>query len=640
MSESNDHASDSGSDVNWPLDNSIERQNHDQVVFENVADQYVKGEDVTAFFTILEDVKVNVQGDHIGLLRVGCTNVKDCLTLAPVEYNPSATATSTRHGTATFPSASLPVTDDEFYQFCYVVQTNKFLGTSIPFQLNCSLDDIDLLSGLTSNVSSEKSRKTNTDGLISFADTDNDDIVVIHTKRMLTEEKLRQENRKLLSINRRLEQQNDECKTKLDLLEAKSNEYINTIQNDMQTLAISHKVTIDELSARTRLENKLRAEYDACRSLCSQYQAEALQFAERCRTLEDAHTQSNSESNQLRSQLAVTSQLSKDQATQLVDLERRLMQTNETLKAAGIRQMQLESQIRDQRLTTEKHQISLNAQLEAYAKQNAQQDNQLNALETANELLKEELSSLQGDNHCLSLLAKQEKELCKDLEEQLNNQSVQHRRENEQAHLELETLRTELAELKSNQQTCTGLKISLGEVEKRCVKHQKAELESKRQLTGYQRFVADLQHEIEDLTERLSAGAEEYKILFRKHAALEQRLIEMASRGKPITTPTTTLSSETGLNEEALVTLLRNSYELQQQDQQIKTDEDDEDENDDEEEDQGEAEKKTAATTTNSVPPSVMTTSGEITECPMCYWEFPKHLTLDEKKEHIDHHFT
>jgi hypothetical protein len=44
--------------------------NHDQVVFENVADQYVKGENVIAHFTILHDIQVNPDEDQIGLLRV------------------------------------------------------------------------------------------------------------------------------------------------------------------------------------------------------------------------------------------------------------------------------------------------------------------------------------------------------------------------------------------------------------------------------------------------------------------------------------------------------------------------------------------------------------------------------------------
>jgi hypothetical protein len=70
MSETNDQSSDTSSDLNWPMDAVIEGQQLDRVVFENVADQYVKGEDVTAFFTILHEIKVNADEDQIGLLRV------------------------------------------------------------------------------------------------------------------------------------------------------------------------------------------------------------------------------------------------------------------------------------------------------------------------------------------------------------------------------------------------------------------------------------------------------------------------------------------------------------------------------------------------------------------------------------------
>lgn len=76
--------------------------------------------------------------------------------------------------------------------------------------------------------------KPGSDGLIALADHDNDDLVVIHTKRMLVEEKLRQENRQLLETNRRLEHQKDECKAKFDSLDAKSNEYITKVKSEMQ----------------------------------------------------------------------------------------------------------------------------------------------------------------------------------------------------------------------------------------------------------------------------------------------------------------------------------------------------------------------------------------------------------------------
>jgi hypothetical protein len=70
MTESTDQYSDTGSDLNWPLDHTMERQNFDQVVFENVADQYVKGDDVTAFFTVVHDTKDNSDEHEIGLFRV------------------------------------------------------------------------------------------------------------------------------------------------------------------------------------------------------------------------------------------------------------------------------------------------------------------------------------------------------------------------------------------------------------------------------------------------------------------------------------------------------------------------------------------------------------------------------------------
>ncbi len=100
---------------------------------------------------------------------MGCTNIKKCITYAPVKFN---TSESMRHGTAIFPSSSLSVTNDEFYQFCYINKNSKNLGTSIPFQLNCALDDIDLLS----NISGERSK---TNSLVEF--DDNDDILIIHS---------------------------------------------------------------------------------------------------------------------------------------------------------------------------------------------------------------------------------------------------------------------------------------------------------------------------------------------------------------------------------------------------------------------------------------------------------------------------
>jgi hypothetical protein len=131
--------------------------------------------------------------------------------------------------------------------------------------------------------------------------------------------------------------------------------------------------------------------------------------------LETAHNHILSDTNQIRSQLAVTSQLTKDQATQIIDLERRLMQSNELLKTSSQRQALLEQQLRDLRLTSEKHQLSMQGQLDEQSKQAIQREDQIIALESINNLLKEELNSLKVDNEYLSSIAKQDKDLAEEL---------------------------------------------------------------------------------------------------------------------------------------------------------------------------------------------------------------------------------
>lgn len=587
---------------------------HDQVVFENIPDQYAKGEDVKVQFTTVHEISTKENEDQIAILRVGSANIQECLVYAPVEIE-----SSVHHGKATFPSSCLPTTDDEFYQFVYLSKKRKCLGSSIPFQLNCSIVDIDLLSQAMSDNSTQL--KSASDALIAFNDHDNEDLLVIHTKTMLVEEKLRQENRQLVELNRRLEKQKDECKTKLDELEIKSNEYITKTQNELQNLSGKHKATIEELSTRQRLEAKLRAEYDACRALCNQYQSEALQFAERCRVVEETNAKLSTENNRLRSQMTMSKQLVEEQNVQILDLEKHLSESSDALKAANQYQTQLEQQLRDLRLTNEKYQLSMQGQVDIYTKQISQQEDQLHALESANSLLKEELNSMKNDNIFLVSMTKQDKHVAKELQQEIQQITETYRNERDQLKKEMDSIRKELDEAKVNEQNYNQLKISFNEIEKRCVKHQKSEIDVKKQLTAHKEFINELQQQIQDLTERLLAGSDEYKTLYRKYATLQRSL---SQNNQP-----TTLSNETGLNEEALVTLLRNSYELQQQ-KDDENDDDNENEDEDEETKQDEKDNETKQT------PIV---TEEIRECPMCYWEFPKHFTLEGKKEHIENHF-
>jgi chromosome segregation ATPase len=608
MAEINDQLSDTSSDLNWPIDHPMEGQQHDRVVFENVADQYVRGQDVIAYFTILQDIKVNLNEDQIGLLRVGCTNIKECLTYAAVQFAPSTTG-AVRCGTATFPSSSLPVTDDEFYQFCYIINKTKNLGSSIPFQLNCAPDDIDILS----NTPVAKAKN---DGLIALADNDNDDIVIIHTKSRLTEDKLRQENRHLLDINRRLELQKEEYQAKLETIEIRQQEKMNKLNLHIEGLIIAQKKVAEEVRVLRESEAKLQADYDTCRSLCDKYQNEAAQYAERCRVFEDAQNHLSTDANQIRSQLAVTSQLAKDQATQIIDLERRLMQANELTKAANQRNTVLEQQLRDLQIVSEKYQRSSQGQIQEYANKIAQLQEQINEFQIKNNLLNDEINNIKDENRNLTRKSEEDNNLI----EELQQQTKQSQEENETLQNEIKKVQKETNENNVDQQAYMALKISCDEIKKRCLKYQKGEVEAKRQLTGYQSFINDLQREVQDLTERLAVGSEEYKTLYRKYVAL-QRSIEfneppvqqrelLVEQLEPLVQqrepPTTT--NQDFLNEDELVPTLHNTY--QQENASI-----------------------------SSARASLAGVDDEVRQCPVCYWEFPKNMNVDGKREHIEHHF-
>ncbi len=108
----------------------------------------------------------------------------------------------------------------------------------------------------------------------------------------------------------------------------------------------------------------------------------------------------------------------------------------------------------------------------------------------------------------------------------------------------------------------------------------------------------------------MSAGAEEYKVLFRKYALLErsiqeQQNIEPIVEVKPI--------DDAPDNEEELVSILRNTYEIQQENQEVQL---------------------------PSTRASLADIDEEVRKCPVCYWEFPKNLNVDGKREHIEQHFT
>jgi chromosome segregation ATPase len=134
----------------------------------------------------------------------------------------------------------------------------------------------------------------------------------------------------------------------------------------------------------------------------------------------------------LRAQVSACTQLTNVQLAQIKALENRLLQSNELLKTANQAQLQLEQQLRDLRLTSEKHQMSMQARIDAFIKQVSQQDNQINASESAKSLLKEELDSVTADNQSLLERSKEDKQLIKDLQQRIAAMDQERQMQNEE----------------------------------------------------------------------------------------------------------------------------------------------------------------------------------------------------------------
>jgi len=205
-----------------------------------------------------------------------------------------------------------------------------------------------------------------------------------------------------------------------------------------------------------------------------------------------------------------------------------------------------------------------------------------------------------------------------DTARELQSQLEECQEKNELVQREIESLRAQLDEKNANIQTYAALKLSCAEIEKRCVKHQKSELETKRQLTACQTSNNELRRENEDLIDRITAAAEEYKVLYRKYIDLEHTT-KMGQLGAKVETKAT---EEMPFDEDDLLdSVLRNS------------DMDRQDEREEEEEQQQQR------VNMRSAHSSLVDMDAEVRQCPVCYWEFPEQMNVDGKRDHIEHHF-
>jgi hypothetical protein len=116
-------------------------------------------------------------------------------------------------------------------------------------------------------------------------------------------------------------------------------------------------------------------------------------------------------------------------------------------------------------------------------------------------------------------------------------------------------------------------------------------------------FQNDLERKNQDLTEQLSANADDYKTLLRNYNALECKTEMNYQHDKPKT------NNQSVVDEEELYSVLHDTRDNQQQ------------------------KKNDQATRTS---PSEVDVG--VCQCPICDCQFPPHLSVREKNEHIETH--
>ena len=114
------------------------------VVFHSIQECYPPELKIECRYTIKPTVKPSSR-DWIGVFRVGWQSLREYLTYEwspmPVVDDGDGKPISNR---VVFPGKSIPKSDDEFYQFCYVTYGGEIRGASVPFQIKTKIAEPDL----------------------------------------------------------------------------------------------------------------------------------------------------------------------------------------------------------------------------------------------------------------------------------------------------------------------------------------------------------------------------------------------------------------------------------------------------------------------------------------------------------------
>lgn len=479
------------------------KSEYDKVIFHDIAESYPTDSDIQCQYSLTENVIPTV-GDLVAVFKVGWEAPHLYLHAEKASISEGCEISS--NNCVKFRAENLPKDDGIFYQFCYICADGVVRGASTPFRF----------------------RAPTTDELIEVEDTDSD-LLVIRTRTAVIEEKLWEmavKNSELLKCKAQLEKELKHEKAQLNETEEKlaacKDETKRSTEELENAIAEQHrrwqdafdteqKRAADDLTCLKNQMNQNEAYIEELRTTIKLLAAEneklvsklnhaklQIEVLQKQAETTDLHLQTMSRKNEKLIKVVATEQgESHKLQQQICNLELKL--SNEQKKYADVK--------KNESLTEqEKHELTCRL---------IDTEHMLTAMEKSKHMATEELMAHSEFKNKLTKEFEETKSRVTGLQEQYMHLKV-----------EREEMQTRMNQLQADYQELIG-------------KYKDAGKELEKHITSDNQWMeekANLLSLVDDLKQRLQAGAVEYQAKYIECFKLEKKLGKMKKRKKERTT--------------------------------------------------------------------------------------------------------
>ncbi|CAG0889731.1 unnamed protein product [Darwinula stevensoni] len=240
-----------GAKIPNSFNENLSESQYAKVVFHDLADTYPTDCDIRCSFTVLSGTHI-APDDRIALYKVGWKNLYEYEAFKWVP--PFQQGGKSENMFVHFSSSDLPKEPGEFYQFCYVGQSNEVLGASIPFQFHSASDE-------------------------DLCEIDEDDLLVVRSKTAVLQEQIQKEK----ECSEALEQKCLRLEETLEGLSAEMNAQAQENSNLQERYDVSNILTCESesevsddesvlkrLAAKVSQEQELKTSIEELRSITQQ----------------------------------------------------------------------------------------------------------------------------------------------------------------------------------------------------------------------------------------------------------------------------------------------------------------------------------------------------------------------------------